>query len=198
MRQINIGIAIQSPVIYAGLSSAIKSTADCNVNITELSADNYHQLVARRKISVLIIDPLLTTSSEITELREAASGRIKIVAIYHSALPAETVKQFDYTISIYDDLTTIGETLKRLLSSGNQSNSQRELTSREQEIVKCVVRGMSNKEIADRISLSVNTVMTHRRNIAAKLQIHSPAGLTIYALVSKLVKLDEIAGGIKY
>ena len=39
---------------------------------------------------------------------------------------------------------------------------------------------------------SRHTVITHRRNIVAKLQIHSPAGLTIYAIVNKLVDLSEI------
>ena len=51
---------------------------------------------------------------------------------------------------------------------------------------------MTNKEIADRLYLSVHTVNTHRRNIARKLEIHSIAGLTIYAIVNKLVKLDEV------
>lgn len=197
MRQVNIGIATQSPLIFAGLSSLIKSVADVNVTIADVSANDLEQIAARRKVSILIVDPLLISANEITELREIAAGKIKIVAVYHTALPIERVKQFDGTISIYDDVATLSETLKKLMSGNNTANNQRELTSREQEIVKCVVRGLSNKEIANRVNLSVNTVMTHRRNIAAKLQIHSPAGLTIYALVSKLVKLDEIAGGIK-
>ena len=50
-----------------------------------------------------------------------------------------------------------------------------------------------NKEIAENMFISVNTVMTHRRNISKKLNIHSPAGLTIYAIVNGLVKLDEIS-----
>ena len=78
----------------------------------------------------------------------------------------------------------------------SQSNSQgtlsTELSAREQEIVVCVARGLSNKEIADKLCLSVNTVTTHRRNIARKLQIHSPSGLTIYAIVNKLVTLSEV------
>lgn len=197
MRQINIGIAIHSPLIFAGLSSLIKSLADMNVTIADVSNDDLHQIAARSKASILIIDPLLASATEIADLKRAVGNKIKIAAIYHTALPADTVKQFDGTISVYDDVVTLRETLKKLMLSGNQPNSQRELTLREQEIVKCVVRGLSNKEIAGRVNLSVNTVMTHRRNIAAKLQIHSPAGLTIYALVSKLVKLDEIAGGIK-
>lgn len=71
----------------------------------------------------------------------------------------------------------------------NDSNS---LSAREKEIVICVAKGMSNKEIADRLCLSVNTVTTHRRNIARKLDIHSPAGITIYAIVNKLVSIGEV------
>ena len=69
---------------------------------------------------------------------------------------------------------------------------QTSLSSREKDIVVCVAKGMSNKEIADRLFLSVNTVTTHRRNIARKLQIHSPAGITIYAIVNKLVTLSDV------
>jgi regulator of cell morphogenesis and NO signaling len=55
-----------------------------------------------------------------------------------------------------------------------------------------VAKGMANKEIADHLCISVNTVTTHRRNIARKLSIHSSAGVTIYAIVNKLVTLDEV------
>ncbi len=66
------------------------------------------------------------------------------------------------------------------------------LSDREKEVVVCVVKGMSNKEIAGQLYISVNTVMTHRRNISRKLQIHSPAGLTIYAIVNGLINLEEV------
>ena len=67
-----------------------------------------------------------------------------------------------------------------------------ELSEREKEVVRHVVRGLSNKEIAEKMYISANTVMTHRRNIARKTQIHSPAGLTIYAIVNGLIKLEEV------
>ena len=66
------------------------------------------------------------------------------------------------------------------------------LSSREREIIVCVAKGMSNKEIADALCLSIHTVTTHRRNIASKLQIHSPAGLTIYAILNRLIDIKEI------
>ena len=66
------------------------------------------------------------------------------------------------------------------------------LSQREKEIICCVAKGLSNKEIANELNLSVHTVTTHRRNISAKLQIHTPAGLTIFAIANKLVKLSDI------
>lgn len=72
---------------------------------------------------------------------------------------------------------------------GQSAETSETLSEREREVIVCLVQGMSNKEIADALFISVNTVITHRRNIARKLQIHSPAGLTIYAIVNKLVEL---------
>lgn len=66
------------------------------------------------------------------------------------------------------------------------------LSEREKDIVCCVARGLSNKEIATKLCLSVHTVTTHRRNISNKLNIHSPAGLAIYAIIHKLVDLSEV------
>lgn len=66
------------------------------------------------------------------------------------------------------------------------------LSDREKEIVACVVRGMTNKEVAAKLFISVNTVLTHRKNISRKLDIHSISGLTIYAIVNGIVKLDEV------
>jgi len=67
-----------------------------------------------------------------------------------------------------------------------------DITEREREIIACVARGLSNKEIADRLFLSVHTVATHRRNVCAKLQIHSTSGLTIFAILHHLIDLSEV------
>ncbi len=72
---------------------------------------------------------------------------------------------------------------------GQQSDA---LSDREKDVIIALVQGMSNKDIADHLFISVNTVITHRRNIARKLQIHSPAGLTIYAIVNGLVDISSV------
>jgi len=66
------------------------------------------------------------------------------------------------------------------------------LSDREKDVIISLVQGMTNKEIADHLFISINTVITHRRNIARKLQIHSPAGLTIYAIVNNLVDISAV------
>ncbi len=67
------------------------------------------------------------------------------------------------------------------------------LGEREKEILRCVAQGKSNKEIADELCISIHTVTTHRRNICAKLDIHSAAGLTIFAILHKIVDISDIS-----
>lgn len=82
--------------------------------------------------------------------------------------------------------------VERLAAEGDFRAPAEPLSAREKEVIVCVVKGMTNKQIADALCISAHTVITHRRNIAAKLQIHSAAGLTIYAIVNKLVELSQI------
>jgi len=80
--------------------------------------------------------------------------------------------------------------ISQMISKGQ--DAQEALSDREKEVIVSLVQGMSNKEIADHLFISTNTVITHRRNIARKLQIHSPAGLTIYAIVNNLVDISSV------
>ncbi|MCM1225521.1 MAG: response regulator transcription factor [Lachnospiraceae bacterium] len=71
------------------------------------------------------------------------------------------------------------------------ANGDIELTSRERDIVRAIARGLSNKEIADKLFISPHTVATHRRNICAKLNIHSASGMTLFAIIHGLISLEE-------
>ena len=74
----------------------------------------------------------------------------------------------------------------------HQQPETEELSEREKDVLVQVVRGLSNKEIADVLCISTHTVITHRKNIAHKLNIHSSAGLTIYAIVNKLIDINSM------
>ena len=75
------------------------------------------------------------------------------------------------------------------MESNGQGCADNVLSEREREVLVLVAKGLSNKEIADALCLSTHTVITHRKNIAAKLNIHSTAGLTIYAIANGLVEI---------
>lgn len=80
---------------------------------------------------------------------------------------------------------------RTLQEKADKLNEKRpdELSEREKEVLTLVVQGLLNKEIADKLHLSLHTVVSHRKNIARKLNIHSTAGLTIYAIVNHLVEV---------
>ena len=80
----------------------------------------------------------------------------------------------------------------RLNSMIRNAESGDAISEREREIIVCLIQGMSNKEIAAKLFISVHTVITHRRNIARKLQIHSLAGLTIYAIANGLIEMNNL------
>ncbi|MFW9608478.1 MAG: LuxR C-terminal-related transcriptional regulator [Prevotella sp.] len=80
--------------------------------------------------------------------------------------------------------------ISNMINKNSESNES--ISDREKDVIISLVQGMSNKEIADHLCISINTVITHRRNIARKLQIHSAAGLTIYAIVNNLVDISTV------
>ena len=93
---------------------------------------------------------------------------------------------------------------KKLLAANNDSkiednNEKKEtadegevISEREKDIIRCVACGKSTKEIAEELFISPHTVATHRRNINAKLGIHSSAGLTIYAIIHNIIDAKEV------
>jgi len=67
-----------------------------------------------------------------------------------------------------------------------------ELTEREKEVLRMIVKGLTNKEIAQELGISVPTVIFHRNNICEKLQTRSIGKLTVYAVLSGIVSIKEI------
>src|SRR5207244_12813311 len=81
--------------------------------------------------------------------------------------------------------------LNQLVSSGGKKDPSAQLTSREREVLVLIAEGQSNKEIANRLGIGVRTIETHRERIMRRLDIHSVAGLTKFAIANGMVSLDE-------
>ena len=165
---IRIAIAETSVIIRGGLTAALKRLPNAKVQPIELlSAEALHDCLRTQCPEMLIVNPTFGDYFDVNKFREEVSGKkIRLIALVTSFLD--------------------------MSSEEDEVDSQDALSQREKEIVICVVKGMTNKEIAEKLFLSIHTVITHRRNISKKLQIHSAAGLTIYAIVNKLVTLSDV------
>lgn len=99
-------------------------------------------------------------------------------------------------ITVRSSQETIIEQLQQLFTSDNSGNtaseSNKDLSSREIDVLQLIVKGITNKEIADKLNISLNTVLTHRKNITAKLGIKTVSGLTFYAIMNGIISGDDI------
>lgn len=195
VRRIHIAIVEPSVIIRNGIVSVLKRL-NLDIDIVEISdMPQLQSLLEKHNPDVVIIDPTQIGMISLQHIKENLSGSKKFIALQSNLADASALKGYDEFISLYDSAEQIKTKVESVISKNKQDDSDKqELSQREKEIVSCIVKGLTNKQIAEVLHLSVHTVMTHRRNISGKLQIHSSAGLAIYAIVNKLVSLDEIKG----
>ena len=193
---LKIAIAETSVIIRSGLAAVLKRLPNLNAQPVEIatpeSLKHYLQL---HTPDIVIVNPTFGGWFDLHAIKHAhPKTGIKYMALVSTVIDPNVLKTYDGHFSILDDTDTIAAQISHLLHTDEEEedNGQDLLSQREKEIITCVVKGMTNKAIADKLFLSVHTIITHRRNIARKLQIHSPAGLTIYAIVNKLVALEDI------
>ena len=194
---IRIVIAENSVIIRNGMTAVLRRVPNLKIQPMEvLSTDALQEFIRMHTPDILIVNPVFDGYFDLNRFREnPRTSHIKCIALQGALLDTTLLNKYDEVISIFDDMDTITRKILRLQKRFGNEDVEEEsesLSYREKEIVVCVVKGMTNKEIASKLCLSIHTVITHRRNIVRKLQIHSPAGLTIYAIVNKLVELDDV------
>ena len=192
-------IAERSDIIRNGLLSILQKFTTKDLDFAEISNDNnILEQIDRYKPDILIINTSYLDKSSLSKIRANSHLiGIKIIALQCNLIDKKDTEQYDDIIYTYDSASSIKEKIKNIIklenlkSNKESKNKKQELSKREKEIVICVAKGMTNKEIADKLFLSLHTITTHRRNISAKLQIHSSAGLTIYAIVNNLIDIEN-------
>ena len=196
LNNVYVVVAETSALIRCGLLDVLKELPNFTIEPTEISSiDALHHTVRNHEVDIVLINPNLGGWFNLSEFKAMyPQSAIKFVAIVTTLIDMDLLKEYDDCIYLYDKLDVITSKLSSLMQSDEEEgdNEQEALSQREKEIVCYVVKGLTNKEIAEKLFISVHTVITHRRNITRKLQIHSPAGLTIYAMVNKLVDIKEI------
>lgn len=199
MSDISLKVAISesSSIIRTGLAVTFKRVQGFHIQTFEIaSSDLLVGSIKLYKPDLLIVNPLYWLHQDINKLREETGvTSLKVMAIVTGMYDESITSKFSDVIGLYDTIEQLQQKFENLFNvsdSEEVSEENETLSLREKEILTCVVKGYTNKEIASELFLSTHTVITHRRNIARKLGIHSAAGLTIYAIVNKLVDIKDV------
>ena len=189
-----IAVAESSVIVRSGIVAVLKRLEGLNVETVEVtSKEGLRHCMDAHVPDVLIVDPQFEGWFDVDGFRaDYPQVATKIVSLLCTFVDSSRLIGFDEGLNLFDDSETVEKKIQQLLNYAEEGDGETSLSLREKEIVECIVKGMTNKEIAEKLFISVHTVITHRRNITRKLQIHSAAGLTIYAIVNKLVELSDV------
>jgi len=190
-----LAVAETSYIIRKGLVYALSQLASVGkvVELREMEDISYQLSILQP--DALLINPMLLGHLARQDVRNQLNldKKTAIIALVYNLIDEQFYRSYDAIVRINDSESKIEETLHNCLNKELSSQSdQEELSDREKEILISVVTGMSNKEIAEHHNISIHTAITHRRNITRKLKVHSISGLTIYAIINKLVDISEI------
>ncbi len=193
----NFTVAIVEPceMIAHGLKFMIDCLKGFEVVLSVTNDCQYFmEKVSFTHPDILIINPSVIDfkkRNNIKQLNEESKCDI-IVALATDRLNPDVLKKYNAVIDITDSSERIEHKMRKIAEAEKSTLESNELTSREEEVLVCIAKGMMNKEIADRYNLSIHTVITHRKNITKKTGIKSISGLTVYAILNNLVNIQEI------
>ena len=160
---LNIAVAEPSAIIRSGLEAVLKRIPGFRIQIIEIAtAELLQETLRSHKPDILIINPSLPGYYTIQLLKEETGCMdMKCIALLYAVADHALLRPYDDQINIYDSPDEIRHKLERLHTSPEEeteNEEQQTLSAREKEIVVCVVKGMTNREIADRLFLSTHTV----------------------------------------
>lgn len=188
----NIVLIEPSEIVATGIAAIIDHNPEFKVTKTLNNPSYYNS--NDNTTDIIIINPAVIDYNERLDIRSYfGNSNVAIVALTHSSYEERVLKQYDGCIGIYDNAARIIHKLKNAIEENRQApkNDINELSAREKDILAAVAKGLTNKEIADTFNISIYTVISHRRNISQKLGINSIPGLTVYAIMNKLIDISD-------
>lgn len=212
--RIKLLLADDHPVVRRGIASCLSRQA--NLEILGEAADGHDALKKARELApdiiLMDIDMPQMNGLAVTEVLRKELPNIKVLILsMHSnteyvlriiqsgargyvlkeASPEELIKAIEIvnTGEAFFSMDVARVALNQFVRGKDSGSESSQLTNREREVLVQIAEGLSNKEIASHLGVGVRTVETHRERIMRKLNIHSVAGLTKFAITNGLISL---------
>jgi DNA-binding NarL/FixJ family response regulator len=190
-----IAIIEKSNIIKEGLTYLLKAHNVCTQIAKLDSIDDWFFVFKDEKPDLIIINPDRLKDTDLDKIRQKIeiSDKIPVIGLLYQYFDREVYNMFAATIYITDTEDVILSKLRNKQKKEHEvATTGEKLTDREKSVLKLLLKGMSNKEVADKLVISPHTVITHRKNIVEKTGIRSLSGLAIYAILNNITDMDEI------
>ena len=198
MKEFHIILAEKTQLIRSGLAAILKQTGYSFVFHEVVHGEKLIRTLHNHPASLLLIsNSFLNSCSEEVRRNVFFENNCGIRVLIHDSEEKtnydchfhEIIETDDREKSIYLKLE---RQVRNLLINDNKVSPTEEISEREKAVLPLVALGMTNKEIAEKLFISSHTVITHRKNITSKLGIKTIAGLTVYAVLHKLIPFEEL------
>jgi len=193
---LSIAIAVDPDLLQLGLKALIEEI-DPNTRVELISSDDDAvQAFCKSGSDIIVVDSRIYAKMEPLRI----CGNVDLSDVEFIVIGQEDIDDIGLPdevgfISAKWPIGLLRDQLTKHVNSRKESlgdNGSEEVTARERDIIRDIALGFSSKEIADKNFISPHTVVTHRKNISRKLGIKSISGLTIYAIVNKLISLEDV------
>jgi DNA-binding CsgD family transcriptional regulator len=182
----------KSYMISNCLSGVILTTFGAVQTMTDINdIDTIIELIEKPGAVIICVDNFFLNRFK-SQLKSLPDSKL-IIPVCDSSFIKNS--NLPFVIDISSDKRQIIDLLNKaanhLTEISNKTNTTKELTRREVTILRLVAKGLTTKNIAEKLNISDQTVSSHRKNICSKLEIKTVSGLTAYAIINGLIELDE-------
>ncbi len=197
MSRVTFIIANKSFIVRRGLVLTIEEIPKLEV-VKEIDNErNFFRDINKLKPDFVIINYDFYKSLDVNDFNSKIErSKSKIIKLIDRNKDEDFLNEADYCIDINEAKSNIINQIKDivapLLKTEKINSTSSVLSNREKDVLRYIALGLTNQEVADKLFISIHTVVSHRKNITRKLDIHTVSGLTIYAVLNKIIDIKSL------
>ncbi len=183
-------------LLRAGMENLLKELP--GVRLAEIFDGSEKRLAAKvnmLKPDLTVINPQ-ALGEKLHSFLQALNNKTILIGLIDEYTPPAISSRFAYTLNIGESKFGLLDTFNKIPGVApekeEKDDENQPLSAREITVLKYITLGLTNQEIAEKLFLSIHTVTTHRKNITKKLGIKTVSGLTVYALLNKIIEMEDL------